>query len=110
MKVLNLAISLEGLTLGEEEKKMTNIELCTRIIGNVMYGYSTQVRGLTKVERNQFWRINSIFDGAVKNKTEMVSLEDTDFGFIRKCFRETKLNPSDLLERAEQAVDSVKVE
>jgi hypothetical protein len=107
MKVLNLAINLEGLSLGEEEKKLTTIELATRIISNVMYSYSVQVKGLNKPERNQFWKINNLFDKAAKDKEEMISFEDGDFGFIKKCFRETKLSPSDLLERVEKAIDAV---
>lgn len=107
VRKLNLKINTEGLELGEEEKKLSPIELCTRIIGNVMFGYSTQVRGLSKSERQQFWKINKLFDKAVKENIEVVELDVNDSGFIRKCFRETKLNPNNLLERVEATIDAI---
>jgi hypothetical protein len=107
IKKLNLKIDITGLELGEEEKKLTPIGLSTRVMSNVMFGYSTQVRGLSKPERTQFWRIGKQFDKAVKEGIETIELDSTDAGFIRKCFRESKLNPSELLERVESLVDSM---
>lgn len=106
-KKLNLKIDIIGLELGEEEKKLSPIELCTKIISNVMYGYSSQVRGLPKNERKQFYNINKIFDKAIKENIEEVELDSTDVGFIKKCFRETKLNPNDLLEKVENMIDNI---
>jgi len=108
MKTLKLAISLDGLNLSEEDKKMSGIEIATKVIQNVISTYSNQLKGLTKPERTQYYNIKSLFDTAVKDSLEEVSMEDTDMGFIRKCFRETKLNPNDLLKRVEDNIDGVK--
>ena len=52
--------------------------------------------------------LDIMFEEAVKNKTEVLEIEDKQGGFIKKCFREVKMNPSDLLKKVEDKVDNMK--
>ena len=108
MKVLSLKVDTSTLNLGEEEKKMTITDLVTRVINNVLYNYSQQTRGLIKVDRNMFYYLTKLFEKAVKENLESVELSDEECGFIRKCFRETRLSPSALLQEVEEIIDNLK--
>ena len=108
MKILKLLIDLEGLNLSDNDKKMSAIEISTKVIQNVISTYSNQVKGLSKSERNQYYTIKALFEKAVKDSLVEIDIEDNDIGFIRKCFRESRLNPNDLLKRVEDNVDSIK--
>jgi hypothetical protein len=108
MKNLSLIIDTTELQLGEEEKKITVPELVCRVITNVIVAYANQNRGLLQNERKTFYFINDELDKAIADKTEVVSLGDGDIGFIRKCFRETRLNPSALLKSVEELIEDIK--
>jgi len=108
MKNLSLKIDTSKLKLEEQDKKLSPIEMSTKVIMNVLIQYSQQNRGLLKDERNQIYKLDSIFEEAVKNKTEIIELDDKDIGFIRKCFKDTRLTPNDLLHLVEVNIDNIK--
>lgn len=109
MKTLKLLIDISTLNLSEEDKKVSPIVLASRVIGNVLYNYSQQVsRGLLKSDRTTFYAISDILSVAEKENKEEIELADEFVGFIRKCFRETKLNPSELLRKVEEQIDEIK--
>jgi len=108
MKILRLMIDTKDLKLNKEDEKISPVEMSTRMISNVMVGYAAQVRGLLKDERRMIYNIEDILDGAIKEKKEEVELEDTQAGFIKKCFRETKMAPNTLLRRIEDNVEAIK--
>lgn len=107
MKTLNLVVNLEGLEMAEEDKTKTPQELSVRIIENVILMYAQQHRGLDARERTQFYSIKATLNAAVADKLNLVELEDTDGGFMRMCFRETKLMPNDLLKQVETNVSEM---
>jgi hypothetical protein len=107
MKTLKLAISKEGLNL-DEEKDKTPIELSTNIIKNVVLLWGNQQRGLSEEDRRLYYKISDAFDKAVKDNLEEIELEDQWIGFIRKCFKEAKLIPDNLLRRVEELIEGIK--
>jgi hypothetical protein len=108
VKTLNLNSDFSKIEMGEAEKKVSNQEMTSRVISNVILTYASQTRGLNSSERKVYYSINDTFQDAVKNKLESVELDDVEVGFIRKCFREAKLTPNDILRKVEEAVEAIK--
>jgi hypothetical protein len=108
VKKLSVVIDNDGLNLGEEEKKMTVTELFTNVVTHVLLSYSQQVKGLFKSERVQYYEIINKLKEAEKNKLEEINLDDGTVGFLKKCFRETKLTPNNILHKVEEKVDAIK--
>jgi hypothetical protein len=108
VKELSIVIDISGMNLGDDEKKMSPKELTSNVINHVMLSYSQLVKGLSKTERKQFYRIGELLDEAVKGTAETIQLDDSDAGFIRKCFREAKLTPNNILKKVEEKVDEIK--
>lgn len=108
MKVLELKLDAEKLNLAEEDKKKSSGSIITDVIKTVILGYSQQVRGISQVERKQYYNINDLLEEAIKNNKEEIELKDDEMGFIRKCFRETKLTPNNLLRQVETLIEGVK--
>ena len=106
-KTLQLNIDIANLPMNEEDKKLSPIEICARVIGNIMVSYSQQVRGLAKAERKQYYKLSQQLADAIKNNQESIEIDDKDVGFLRLCFRETKLTPNDLLEKVEEIIDAL---
>lgn len=105
MKILNLKIELtEKLNLNDQDKLKSCDELCSLVITNVMLSYGQQQRGFEETERKKFYKITDAMDKAVELKTMEVELEDDWMGFLKKCFRETKLIPNPLLRVVEENV------
>lgn len=108
MKIVNLSFDTTSINLGEEEKKMSPIDLSVAVITNVMSGYANQMHGLPSGERKIYFQIKDTLDEALKNQTTEVELESTLVGFLRKCFREAKLTPNNILRKVEENIDAIK--
>lgn len=107
MKTLSLKIDISDLNLNPTEKDMSYQEIFSRVIVNSIMSYSQQSRGLLKEERNMIYTIDDSLKTAVKGKKDSIELDDKVFGFIKKCFRETKLEPNNLIRKVENNIDSV---
>jgi len=107
MKTVSLIIDITDLNLGEEEAKMTPVELVSNVINHVLMSYSQQIKGLNKPERNQVYEIDEKLKIAVKDKLDKIEIEDTTCGFLRKCFRDTKLTPNSILKLVERNIDNI---
>jgi hypothetical protein len=105
MKTLTLGVDIEGLRFTDENlKNKTPVELMTDTIENVILTYAMQKQGLAEDERRMYYKIHDIFSAAT---TTTVELDDAYVGFIRKCFRESKLMPTLLLERVEKRLAEI---
>ena len=104
MKELKLALDVEKLKLNEEDKKQSVQKIINNVIQNVILGYGQQQRGFDEKERRQYYKIADALDTAEKDNAETVSLEDDQMGFLKKCFRESKLMPNTLLRQIEDLV------
>jgi hypothetical protein len=107
MKKVPVIIDITDLNLGEEEKELTGVDLFGNVIRQVILAYSKQINGLVKGERQQFYEIDTKLDLARVNNLEFIELEDNTCGFLRKCFREAKLNPNKLLEKVEEIINNI---
>jgi hypothetical protein len=107
MKKVPVVIDISDLNLGDEEKNITPTDLFGNVVNQVILSYSKQINGLNKTERNQFYEIGEKIDLAIKEKSEVIELEDNTCGFLRKCFREAKLNPNNLLKKVEKIIDNI---
>ena len=107
MKNVSVIIDVTDLNLGEEEKKMTPVELVSSVINHVLLTFSQQVKGLNRIERYQVYEIDEKLKTATKDKLEKIELEDTTCGFLRKCFREVKLTPNHILKKVEENIDNI---
>jgi hypothetical protein len=107
-KVVKLSFDTTSINLGEEEKKMSSVDLSVAVITNVMTGYANQMHGLPSGERKQYFQIKDMLDEAMKNQTTEIELENSLVGFLRKCFRETKLTPNNILRKVEENIDAIK--
>lgn len=107
MKELSLVIDITNLNLGEEDKKSSPLELFIHVLYSVLRGYSQQMKGLQKFERYQVYEIEHKLKEALNNKADKIKFEDTTFGFLKKIFTESKLNPNELLELIEKNIDAV---
>ena len=108
VKTLNLNSDFSKIEMGESEKKVSNQEMTTRVILNVILTYASQIKGLNSSERKVYYNINDSFQEAVKKNVESIQLDDVEVGFIRKCFREAKLTPNDILRKVEETLEAVK--
>jgi hypothetical protein len=108
MKTLNLNANFSSLNLTEEDKKRNPVEIVSQVIENVILGYASQVRGLDEKERRQYYKICDAFEKVKINKAETIELDDEYIGFIRKCFRESKLIPNPLLKQVEKLIEEIK--
>jgi hypothetical protein len=104
MKTLELKLDIDKLNLNEEDKKQSVQKIINTIINNVILGYGQSQRGLDEKERRQYYKIADALDLAEKENKESVELEDEWFGFMKKCFRESKLMPNNLLRQIEDLV------
>jgi hypothetical protein len=107
MKEVKVMIDITDLKLGEEEQKISPVELVSNVINHTIYSYSQQCKGLNKTERFQVYEIDEQLKKAVKDKLDKIEIADTTCGFLRKCFREVKLNPSELLKKVEENIDDI---
>ena len=107
MKKLNLKIDISELKLDPLDENKSPEEISVAIIKNVILAYGNQNRGFGEEDRRKYYKISNVFDQAIKGKLSEIELEDEWFGFIKKCFRETLLIPSKLLEKVEETVSSV---
>jgi hypothetical protein len=107
MKEFNLNIDLTELNLNEEDKKKPAKDIISVVISNTIYTYSTQMKGLLQAERKLFYTISTVLENTVKSDSDLANFEDGEWGFIKKCFRETKLTPSALLKKVEEAIELV---
>lgn len=104
MKTLELKLDLEKLNLGEEDKKQSVQKIISNVIQNVILGYGQAQRGLDEKERRQYYKIADALELAEKENRVTIELEDEWFGFMKKCFRESKLMPNNLLRQIEDLV------
>ena len=104
MKKLELKLDLESLNLAKEDKETSVQKIIGNVIENVILGFGQQMRGFDEKERRQYYKIADAMDDAVKNNKTEVELEDDQMGFLRKCFRETKLMPNKLLRQIEELI------
>jgi hypothetical protein len=107
MKKIKLMIDIAELELNEEDKKKSPVEMSAIVIHNAVYTYSQQNRGLTKEERGQYYTLDFELDKAKKDNLEEIEVDDKICGFVRKCFRESKLTPTKLLQKVEQNIDNI---
>jgi hypothetical protein len=105
MKVLELKLDMSKLNLSEEDKKSTPASIVGDVLKTVIVGYSQQQKGLNQPERKQFYTITDILDKAALDNKDKIELADTEMGFIKKCFRETKLTPNNLLRQVEDLLE-----
>lgn len=105
MKTLNLNINLDVLKLSEEDRNKSAVELSIAVIKNVILTYGITQRGLTEEERRKYYKICDALETAKEN---IVELEDDWFAFIKKCFKDSKLMPDNLLRQVENEIDKVK--
>ncbi len=108
MKELSLVINTEDLSLGEEEKKMSNQELFAAVINNVLLSYSKQINGLVKYEREYVYEIDQNIKKAIIDKINIIELRDSTVAFLRKSFKEVKLTPNSILKKIEENIDAIK--
>lgn len=108
MKQLSLNVDLTKLNLTEEDKVKNSADIVLQVIDNIIITYAQQSKGLVESDRKAFY---SIHDKIEKSKLEKfaegdnyIELSDEELGFIRKCFRETKLIPNDLLRQIEDNI------
>ena len=104
MKDLKLTLNLEELKLSEEDKKQSVQKIINNVIQNVVLGYGQQQRGFDEKERRQYYKIADALDEAEKSNAELVKLEDDQMGFLKKCFKESKLMPNSLLRQIEDLI------
>jgi len=97
----------KDLPLNAEDKKKTPQELAQEVIQNVILTAGASQRGLREEDRRLYYKICDKLDEANKEKSESVDFEDQEFGFIKKCFRETPLNPNKLLRVIEDLIGAV---
>lgn len=104
MKTLELKLDLETLKLSDDDKKQSVQKIINNVIQNVILGYGQQQRGFDEKERRQYYKIADALDEAEKLSSPSIVLEDDQAGFLKKCFRETKLMPNNLLRQVEDLV------
>jgi hypothetical protein len=109
MNKLSTVVDMTNVNEGrpEGDKPMTSVEVVANVCKNIMFAYAQGTRGLTGEERKQYNRICKALDEAIKGSLEVVELDDTDAGFLKKCHREAKMMPSDVLERVETNIDAM---
>ena len=108
MKTLELKLNLEMLKLSDDDKKQTVQKIINNVVQNVILGYGQQQRGFDEKERRQYYKIADSLEEAEKINGETVLLEDDQAGFLKKCFKETKLMPNNLLRQVEDLVLAIK--
>jgi len=108
MKELKLSLDVGGINIGEEDKKKNPSEIVTTVIKNVCLTWAQSKRGMAGEDRKLYYKMCDVFDVAVKEKADSVSLDDNVIGFIRKAFREATLVPDVLLRKIEDLVDAIK--
>lgn len=106
-KVLNLKLDITQLNLSEEDKKQSVQYIINKVIENVILGYGQVQRGFDEKERRLYYKIADALELAVKDNSDMISLEDDQAGFLKKCFRESKLLPNTLLRQIEDLVNNI---
>ena len=105
MKTIELKIELpKDLKLSPEEADKTPVDLAKELIKNVILSFGASQRGFKEDERRQYYKIQDELD----LKSDSVELEDTEFGFLKKCFREVNLMPNPLLRQIEEIIAAVK--
>lgn len=104
MKKVSIKIDVSGLTLNEEDSRLSVQGLWVAVVTNVIMAYSQQHKGLPETDRRKFYKIIDVCEVAVKDNLDVVELEDDWEGFLRKCFRECLLMPTSLLRKVEETV------
>lgn len=109
MKKLQLGVDISGLRFTDENmKNKSPIELMVDTIENVILTYALQKQGLMEDERRIYYKVHDLFAKAVDQHfadgIDTIDLDDAYIEFISKCFKETKLMPTLLLQRVEKKI------
>lgn len=104
---LSMVLSLEGIELGEKSKEINPKQVIAGTCQNVMSAYSGAQRGLNKTERTLFYEVSDALNQAVKDNLEVVELTDEQGGFLKKCLRDAKMDPNEVLKRVEVLIDKM---
>ena len=104
MKKIELKLNLEELNLAKDDKETSVQKIVSNVIENVILGYGQQSKGFDEKERRQYYKIADALEDAQKNNKTEVELEDDQAGFLKKCFRESKLMPNKLLRQVEELI------
>lgn len=107
MRTLSLKLSLEGLNLDAESMKMEPSVVVGNVVRNIMMTYANNQGGLKESERKMFYSLSEAMDKAIKDKAEEFTLTDEEGGFLKKCKREAKMQPSEILARVEKIIDDM---
>jgi hypothetical protein len=108
MKVLNLGISLKGMTLERGEfKDLTPEAVCVNVIKEVIMAWIKQVGGMRGDDRKKYHSLCESLESAISKNKKTVQLSDEQVGFIRRAFREAALAPVELLKRVEDKVGDI---
>ena len=110
MKTLSLDLKIDKLVLDEESGKKNSKQLMADVIKNVCLGWSNseKVRGMGEEDRRLYYKVCDELEEAVAGDKMEVQLDDDRMGFIKKCFREARFVPNELLRRVEILVGEVK--
>lgn len=108
MKVLSLKADFSGADLNEQDKAVEPIQASVNVIKSVILAYASSQKGLTEKDRRITYKILDVLDDATKEKSESVNMDDDWIGFIRLCFRETRLMPTLILRSVEKLIESIK--
>lgn len=101
-------INITEVELSEEDKTKPIAEITIPTIINTIVGFANQQRGLLKPDRIVFYDLLPKLEETLKSKVEILEITDEECGFIRKCFRETRLPPTSMLEAVEKHFDNLK--
>ena len=87
-----------------EYKDTSPEKLAAHIIIGAMLSYSQQNKGILASERKQYYKITDELGKALDENKSEFPVNEQDFGFLRKIFREVKLVPNGLLKQIEDQI------
>lgn len=108
MQIMDFMIQIDDLNFGEEEKSKSPQELIADIINVFILSYSQERKGLDESERRKYYKIQDVFDKAIKEGSEVIELEDEYAKFIKTCRSNSKIFPNKLTRRVEFLMDNIK--
>lgn len=105
MKKLLLKLNTEGIEKEDIIKNISDEQLTSNIIVNLVVAYSNQKNGLNFDNQRHFYKIGDKFEEAIKENKDEVILEDAWFKLIYDAMKQAKMPPNKLLNRVYDLIE-----
>lgn len=105
MPKLSLMLETNNCNLQPEDTKKTPQEIASQLLKNIVLLFAQQIRGFNKGERKLYYTITDKLANSLKDSKTEVEFDDSEWGLIKRSFKEVKLEPNNVIRNLEELIE-----